>query len=82
MAQTPSIAQQEQYLNNLKAEVQTKMVQDLMSSMSEKCFTKCTGKSGEHLDSKEKQCLVNCMDRYMETMNVVNQVLVSKQSQT
>ena len=78
--QQPSQAQQEQYLQTVRAEVQTKMVQELMSSMSEKCFSKCTGKSGEHLDSKEKNCLANCMDRYMETMNVVNGVMASKQN--
>ena len=79
-SKAPTIAQQEQYLQSVKNEVQVKMVQDLMSQMSEKCFTKCTGKSGDHLDSKEKQCLANCMDRYMETMNIVQQAMLSKQN--
>lgn len=40
----------------------------------------CTGKRGENLDSSEKQCLNHCMDRYADTMNVVNQSLVSRQT--
>lgn len=43
-----------------------------MNRITENCFKKCTGKSGEHLEGREKQCLSNCMDRYMETMNVVS----------
>lgn len=39
----------------------------------------CTGKRGDGLDSTEKNCLHNCINRYMDTMNVVNQTLVSRQ---
>jgi len=69
-----------QYLNRVRTEIQTQMMQDLMSKITENCFKVCTGKRGEHLDSTEKTCLHNCMDRYMETMNVVNQSLVSRNS--
>jgi import inner membrane translocase subunit TIM13 len=64
----------------MRQEVQVQMMQELMSKMTEKCFTKCAGKSGETLDSRERTCMSNCMDRYMETMTVVHQALNSRQS--
>jgi len=65
-------------MTQLRQQVQTQMMQELMNKMTEKCFKVCTGKKGEHLDSSESQCVVHCMDRYMETMQVVNQSLVSR----
>ena len=43
-----------------------------MNKINENCFKKCAGRSGDHIDLREQQCLSNCMDRYMETMNVVS----------
>eukprot|EP00601_Ochromonadales_sp_CCMP2298_P021754 CAMPEP_0173307374 /NCGR_PEP_ID=MMETSP1143-20121109/21120_1 /TAXON_ID=483371 /ORGANISM="non described non described, Strain CCMP2298" /LENGTH=115 /DNA_ID=CAMNT_0014248609 /DNA_START=118 /DNA_END=465 /DNA_ORIENTATION=- len=109
-APPPTPAQQEAYMTQLRQQVQTQMMQELMNKMTEKCFKVilfinscttshpcpaggihdpaspaaekcfkvCTGKKGEHLDSSESQCVVHCMDRYMETMQVVNQSLVSR----
>ena len=45
-------------------------VQQLMVKMTEACFKKCAGSSGNGLDYKEQSCSALCMDRYMETMNV------------
>ena len=44
----------------------------MMQKINESCFKKCTGKSGVKLDLREQDCLSKCMDRYMETMNVVS----------
>mmetsp|Transcript_11242 Transcript_11242/g.10866 ORF Transcript_11242/g.10866 Transcript_11242/m.10866 type:complete len:80 (-) Transcript_11242:1095-1334(-) len=71
---------QQQQLQQFRAELQNQMVQDLMNKMTDNCFKVCTGKRGENLDSTEKQCLNHCMDRYADTMNVVNQSLVNRQS--
>jgi hypothetical protein len=38
----------------------------------------CTGKKGSGLDSSEKNCLSNCIGRYMDTMGVVSEVLANK----
>ena len=69
-SQKPTLAQQEQYLQSVRTEVQTKMMQELMSQMTNKCFNKCIEKSGQSMSTKERSCLANCMDRYMETMTV------------
>jgi histone H3/H4 len=38
MAPTPSAAQQEEYLNRLRAQIQTQTIQEIMQKMTEKCF--------------------------------------------
>eukprot|EP01035_Chromulina_nebulosa_P023624 gene23624-30635_t len=69
-------AQQQEYLNKLREQMQSQVVQEVMNKMSEKCFKLCvTKKSGSHLDSYESTCIVNCMDRYMETVQVVSKTI-------
>ncbi len=55
--------QQAMYLQQVQAEVQQQMLQDLVSKMSETCFKKCTGRSGVTLDSREQNCMALCVDR-------------------
>ena len=39
--------------------------------MTEKCFAKCaTGKGSGQLDRNEQMCLANCIDRYVDCMNL------------
>jgi len=35
------------------------------------CYKKCAKTSGDQLSRGEQQCTANCMDRYIECMNVV-----------
>ncbi|RYH05326.1 Tim10/DDP family zinc finger protein [archaeon] len=39
----------------------------------------CAGKKGDGLDSNEMNCTVNCMDRYLDTLQEVGQALGNKQ---
>lgn len=39
----------------------------------------CAGKKGDRLDTSESQCVVHCMDRYMDAMQVVTQALEAQQ---
>mmetsp|Transcript_28587 Transcript_28587/g.48301 ORF Transcript_28587/g.48301 Transcript_28587/m.48301 type:complete len:80 (+) Transcript_28587:53-292(+) len=70
--------QQRAYVNKVKQEVEVQQMQELMGKITETCISKCTGTSGNSLDSREQSCLSNCSDRYMETMQLVNQVLVER----
>lgn len=72
-------AQQEAYMNNVKLQIQTQMMQELMNKVSDSCFKVCAGKRGDGLDSSEKYCMSNCFDRYQDTMNIVAQSLVNSQ---
>ena len=63
----------------IRAELQHQMMQDLVNRLTETCFKKCAGKSGVQLDSREQNCTAMCMDRYMDTMTVVNKAIVDRQ---
>lgn len=78
-APQPTQQQKDAYLAQVKQQMQVQMTQDLIHKITENCYNKCTTKSGEGLNSSEKNCLANCMDRYMETMNIVNESLSSRQ---
>jgi import inner membrane translocase subunit TIM13 len=73
-----SALQQEEYLANVRNELQSQMMQELMTKITERCFSRCAAKTGNYLEYKEQTCLSNCVDRYMETMTVVNQALASR----
>lgn len=40
--------------------------------MTEKCFRKCINKPGTVLDSSEQKCISMCMDRFMDSWNLVS----------
>lgn len=50
----------------------------LLQKVTDKCFKKCVGKPGTDLDSGEQKCLAMCMDRYMDTINVVSRAYTSR----
>ena len=49
----PSAAQQAEYMQRVRSEMQQQFVQDLMHKITDNCFKVCTGKRGEGLDSSE-----------------------------
>nr|CAD7410630.1 unnamed protein product [Timema poppensis] len=46
--------------------------------MTEKCFKKCINKPGTTLDSSEQKCVAMCMDRYMDSWNLVSRAYSSR----
>lgn len=40
--------------------------------MTEKCFQKCIAKPGTVLESYEQKCISMCMDRFMDSWNLVS----------
>ncbi|CAM9313371.1 unnamed protein product [Scytosiphon promiscuus] len=62
----------------LQEQVQAKALQELMTQMTDQCFNKCAKTSGERISSSEQGCLAMCMDRYMDTMGVVNSAMVKR----
>lgn len=78
MSGTPTPQQQDAYLAQMKQQVQVQFMQDLIHKVTDQCYKKCTSPSGSGLSGREKDCMANCMDRYMETMQVVNETLSSR----
>ena len=71
----PTPQQQDAYLAQMRQQVQVQFMQDLIHKVTDQCYKKCTTPSGSGLTSREKDCMANCMDRYMETMQIVNATL-------
>lgn len=55
----------------MEAEVQKQQVQLLIHHMTELCWEKCMDKPGPKLDSRAELCLVNCVERFMDTSQFI-----------
>lgn len=71
-------AQKEQLMEQVKAQIAVANAQELLQKMSDKCFRKCVSKPGSTLDNSEQKCVSMCMDRYMDTWNVVSRVYAQR----
>ncbi|CAB3407270.1 unnamed protein product [Caenorhabditis bovis] len=67
--------QQEQVIAGVKQQAALSNAQNLVTDISEKCTNKCITSPGTSLSNGEKQCLQRCMDRFMESWNLVSQTL-------
>ncbi|CAB1114097.1 unnamed protein product [Ectocarpus sp. 4 AP-2014] len=74
-----SAEQQQAIIQQLQEQVQAKALQELMTQMTDQCFNRCAKtSSGDRINSSEQGCLAMCMDRYMDTMGLVNKAMVAK----
>mmetsp|Transcript_3378 Transcript_3378/g.4975 ORF Transcript_3378/g.4975 Transcript_3378/m.4975 type:complete len:83 (+) Transcript_3378:96-344(+) len=78
MGENLSPEQQQAVIQRLRSEVQAQALQDLVQKMTEKCHSKCCSTSGAKLDRSEQQCLAVCMDRYLDTMGMVNKAIAHR----
>ncbi|XP_055614270.1 mitochondrial import inner membrane translocase subunit Tim13 [Uranotaenia lowii] len=67
-----SSAQKGELMDQVKQQIALANAQELLTKMTEKCFKKCVGKPGTELDSSEQKCIAMCMDRYMDSWNLVS----------
>ncbi|KAL3285174.1 hypothetical protein HHI36_019293 [Cryptolaemus montrouzieri] len=66
-------AQKDELMDQVKQQIAVANVQELLTKMTEKCFKKCINKPGTSLDSSEQKCIAMCMDRYMDSWNLVSE---------
>ncbi|KAG5328677.1 TI13B translocase, partial [Acromyrmex charruanus] len=64
--------QRDELMQQVKQQIAVANAQELLTKMTEKCFKKCIGKPGTSLDSSEQKCVAMCMDRYMDSFNLVS----------
>ncbi|KAK4526364.1 hypothetical protein GAYE_SCF23G4278 [Galdieria yellowstonensis] len=64
----------------VKNEMLRQVFQELVQTISEKCFLKCITKPGSSLTSGEQTCLAKCMDRYLDAMGIVSKTLIERSS--
>uniref|UniRef100_A0A914I4X7 Mitochondrial import inner membrane translocase subunit n=1 Tax=Globodera rostochiensis TaxID=31243 RepID=A0A914I4X7_GLORO len=63
--------QQNKILEDVRREANTQTVLSLVSAFSEKCTQRCITSPGLSLSGSEKQCLQRCVDRWMDSFNIV-----------
>lgn len=59
----------------------TQAIEELSVNIQMKCFEKCVSKPSGKLDSKQQNCVALCVNRYIDTLNVVSQTMVGTQVQ-
>ncbi|XP_055639729.1 mitochondrial import inner membrane translocase subunit Tim13-like [Toxorhynchites rutilus septentrionalis] len=67
-----SSSQKDELMSQVKQQIAIANAQELLSKMTEKCFKKCISKPGLELDNSERKCIAMCMDRYMDSWNLVS----------
>ncbi|KZT29925.1 hypothetical protein NEOLEDRAFT_1084823 [Neolentinus lepideus HHB14362 ss-1] len=58
--------------------MRVQQLQGLLTAINERCFSKCITKPGTSLSGSEQTCLSRCMDRYMDTFNIVSRTYVAR----
>lgn len=71
-------SQREQLMGQVKQQIALANAQELLQKMSEKCYKKCISKPGTTLDNSEQKCIAMCMDRYMDTWNLVSKTYTQR----
>ncbi|KAH7279847.1 hypothetical protein KP509_37G040100 [Ceratopteris richardii] len=53
------------------------LVQELLQTVGEKCFTKCITKPSTSMSGSESSCVSRCVDRYMEAMGIISRTVIN-----
>ncbi|KAH8378572.1 hypothetical protein KR009_000008 [Drosophila setifemur] len=62
----------EELMSQVKQQIALANAQEMLSKITKKCFKKCIQRPGKALDTSEQRCISQCMDRYMDTWNLVS----------
>mmetsp|Transcript_4185 Transcript_4185/g.8071 ORF Transcript_4185/g.8071 Transcript_4185/m.8071 type:complete len:89 (+) Transcript_4185:196-462(+) len=70
---------QQAVIRQLAMQAQQEALSNMMEKMTEVCFKKCAGTSGDKLDSREQSCLALCQDRFFDSKAQVTEALQKRQ---
>ncbi|XP_054974636.1 mitochondrial import inner membrane translocase subunit Tim8 A-like [Sorex araneus] len=80
---SPSSSVDRQLQCFIEAETQKQSFQQLVHQMTELCWEKCMDKPGPKLDSRTEACLVNCVERFIDTSQfILNRLEQTQKSKT
>lgn len=68
---TMNQAQKGELMSQIKTQVMVAQAQEMLATITRKCYTKCITKPGTSLDSSDQKCVSMCLDRYMDAQNLV-----------
>ncbi|KAF9067204.1 Tim10/DDP family zinc finger-domain-containing protein [Rhodocollybia butyracea] len=78
LSNSTDISRKEKLMDQVRTELAQANAQQLMNNMNERCFKACVTKPGDSLSSSEQTCLTRCLDRFMETFNIVSRTYVAR----
>lgn len=73
--------QRQAVMQRVAQETGQAVMQELITTVSHKCFDKCVTSPGVTLSNKEQTCLAMCYDRYVQSIEVVKQGIMDRQNQ-
>lgn len=73
-----SSTQKAEIMDTVKEQIAVATAQELLSKLTNKCFSKCVSKPGTSLDSSEQKCLNFCVDRFFDSYNIVSMAYGSR----
>jgi len=73
-----SSQQKEEIMQTVQAQVALANMQELLSKVTDKCFKKCITSPGSSLGSSDQKCVALCMDRYMDSFNIVSRAYTAR----
>ena len=65
------IASDPQMQRFIQVETQRQKFNQVLHSMTEQCWDVCMGTPSQSLDRKTQTCMVNCVERFLDTTNFV-----------
>jgi len=71
-------AHPDEVMARVRMQLQEQQMEELVQTLSDKCFDKCVKKPSSSLSTGEQQCIAKSMDRYMEVMTLVFQAVARK----
>ncbi|XP_055326508.1 mitochondrial import inner membrane translocase subunit Tim13 [Sitodiplosis mosellana] len=73
-----SSTQKDQLMTEVRQQIAVANAQELVTKITEKCFKKCVTKPGTSLGGSEQKCIAMCMDRFMDSWNLVSRTYVRR----
>merc|ERR1712066_505852 len=73
-----SPSQKDELMRTVQAQVALANMQEMLSKVTDKCFRKCVPSPGTSLGSSDQKCIAMCMDRYMDSFNLVSRVYAER----
>jgi len=70
--------QQEEIMQTVQQQVALANMQELLSKVTDKCFKKCISSPGSSMGSSDQKCVALCMDRYMDSFNIVSRAYTQR----
>ncbi|XP_062139916.1 mitochondrial import inner membrane translocase subunit Tim13-like [Drosophila sulfurigaster albostrigata] len=58
-------------INQIRQEIALANAQQMLKKITVNCFKKCVEKPSVSLTKYEERCLIQCMDRFMDSIKVV-----------